>query len=281
MKVQIPFLELLTNRGCNLACEGCTTYSDMKHSGYNKWEDTRKKLEPWLDRLDLPAIGFMGGEPLVNPDLKNWILGVRDLLPNAQIRFVTNGFLTEQKWEIFELLRDLGNTVYKISYHILDPRLDQAVDRIKNELEWEPIYEYGIHRLYNKKYNFRFQLNKPDTFLKTFKGEYANMQPHNNDPAEAFAECVQQRCPLFYNGNLFKCGTAALTPELLKRFGNPNQKQWDPYYDAGLSIDCTDHELVAFADNFGKPHSMCRQCPTENDKGSFVDHPKTVKLLFK
>jgi organic radical activating enzyme len=272
----LPFLELMVIRACNLSCTGCTTFSDLRHSGYVTWEQGRNELEPWVGRLKLDAVGIMGGEPLINPDIANWLIGIRKLLPNSQIRFVTNGLLLEQNWHVFELLRDLENTVFKISYHVDDDKLNRTIDRIMGSCNWKPVEEFGIKRWKDPERDFRFQVATPTQFLKTFKNTYENMAPHDNWPDQAFDLCVQKRCPLLWQGKLFKCGTLALTPPLLERYNWPNRDQWLPYLDSGLDVKCSDHELELFINNFGKPNAKCRQCPSQSDLQSLVDHRTTV-----
>jgi len=275
----LPFLEVMVIRACNLACEGCTTFSDLRHSGYVTWDQGRKDLEPWTYRLNIEAVGIMGGEPLINPGIADWLTGIRQLLPRSQIRFVTNGLLLDQHWHVFELLRDLENTVFKISYHVNNDKLNQNIDKIMSSCDWQTIEEFGIKRWKHPNKNFRFQIARPTQFLKTFKNNYADMAPHNNNPTEAFDICVQKRCPLLWDGRLFKCGTMALTPDILTRYNHPNYESWLPYLDNGLSIDCSDRSLEVFVNNFGKPHAKCQQCPSKKDLSSLVDHAHTV--LFK
>lgn len=271
----LPFLEIMVIRTCNLSCKGCTTFSDLKYSGYYTWDQGRSWVEPWTQRIKLSAVGVMGGEPLINPQIVDWLTGLRQLLPQAQIRFVTNGLLLERNWHVVELLQDLGNTVLKISRHVDDPRIDSVIDRVFSTWQWKPVEEFGISR-WIREGDLRFQIARPESFLKTFQGTYNDMRPHDNNPAEAFKFCVQQRCPLLYNSRIYKCGTVGLTPELLERHNNPNSELWQPYLDAGLSPDCTDQEIASFINNFGKPHRLCRQCPTEKDHSSWVDHRTTV-----
>jgi len=52
---------------------------------------------------------------------------------------------------------------------------------------------------------------------------------------------------------------------------------WKNYITNGLSSDCSEQELEQFINNFGKPHSICRQCPSENDLESVIDHRKNVE----
>lgn len=276
--MKLEFLEIMLIRTCNLSCEGCTTFSDLKYQGYTTWQQGREWLEPWAKRIDLEGVGVMGGEPLINPEIRDWLIGLRQLLPGAQIRFVTNGLLLDRHWDIVDLLHRLGNSTLKISQHVDTPELTAVIQRIQNSYNWQPVQEYGIDRWLTTN-QFRFQIAEPKTFLKTFRNDYANMAPHDNNPAQAFEMCVQKRCPLLYNGRLYKCGTVGLTPDLLDRYNRPNWAQWQPYLVPGLEPDCSDQDLAQFVQNFGRPHSVCRQCPSSNDLGSFVDHTKTV--VFK
>lgn len=273
----LPFVESVLLRPCNLACAGCTTYSDLKWSGYSTWEQGKSEIEPWIQRVNIQAWGTMGGEPLMNPEIQNWILGIRSLLPTAQIRVVTNGLLLERNWDLVEMLEHMGNTVLKISVHVNDDQIEQTIDRIHSTWHWQPVTEFGIKR-WKRDNGFRFQVNRPTRFYKTFLNDYNNMAPHDNFPGAAFKSCVQQRCPLLFQGLLYKCGTAALTEQLLDRLGRPNWQQWQPYLSTGLGPDCNEHELKAFVENFGKPHTICRQCPTDRDIGSQIDHGTTVKF---
>lgn len=276
--LKLPFLEVIVIRGCNLSCEGCTTFSDLKHAGYQTWQQGREELNPWIKRLDLEAVGFMGGEPLMNPGIRDWIIGLRELLPNAQLRFVTNGLLLHRHIDIVDLLQDVGNSVLKISHHVDDATLINTIQVIHKKFKWEPVFEYGNHRWLTDN-DFRFQINQPERFLKTFQGTYKTMRPHDSDPVAAFDVCVQQQCPLLYKGRIFKCGTTALTPDLLERFDNPNYSDWVEHLDYGLDPLCSEADLEHFVNNFGRPHKLCKQCPTAKDVASFVDHRKTV--VFK
>jgi len=276
-KLNLPFLEVMVLRSCNLSCKGCTTFSDLKHQGdYGQWSQTKEWLEQWNQRLNIEAIGFMGGEPLIHPHINEWIIGARQILPTAQIRFVTNGLLLEKNLEIIDTLYELGNSVLKISVHVEDDRINRMIKYIMNRFEWKPVTEFHINR-WSTNNEFKFQINRPERFYQTFKGTYSDMKPHDNNPADAFNQlCVQKKCPLLFEGKLYKCGTAGLTPHILKKFNNPNIELWEPYTNTGLDLNCDNEELEKFIKNFGKPHSICRQCPVETDKESIIDHSNNV-----
>ena len=274
-KNYIEYLEIQFIHACNLACRGCATFSELKHSGYTSWKEMKNDLVPWLERLQPECIGVMGGEPFMNPQLEEVILGLRELLPNTQIRVPTNGLLLLKKYHIVELLNDIGNSILKISYHIDDPIIHKAIKKIMNDFIFKPVTEFGINR-WSTDNDFKFQINTPTTFSKSFIGDYDNMKPHNNAPADAFEICVAKRCPFLFNGRLYKCSTVGLTPWILEKHNNPNQKLWEPYLDKGLGVDCTDFELKKFLNNFGKPHAICRQCPSKFDTDSLIEHRKFV-----
>lgn len=277
MKFDLEFVEIMALNACNLSCEGCTTFSDLKHRGYTEWRTVKEWLTQWTPRVNFKGVGFMGGEPLMHPYIQDWIIGIREILPLAQIRFITNGLLLDKHWDVLHLLDTVGNSVLKISQHLDDTNLHRSIEKLFEWQTWQPVEEFGIHR-WKSSSGMRLQINRPTHFYKTFQGSYHDMVPHNNDPVAAFDLCVQKKCPMLHDGKLFKCGTLALTTKVLERFGWPNRKIWLPYLNTGLSHDCKEIELKQFIDNFGKPHSLCRQCPTERDTFSVLDHRKTVKL---
>jgi organic radical activating enzyme len=258
----LPFVETMITQSCNISCLGCTNYSDLKHSGYVSWADGKQQIEAWLDRIEIPDFGIMGGEPLINPEVKDWVLGTRELLPNSQIRFTTNGLLLAKHYDIIDLMSFVGNCVFKITVHCNTEELENLIDQIKSSYNWETVIEHGITR-FKTNNNFRFQINRPTRFIKTYKNAYNNMMPYNSDPTDAFNNCCQQTCPLLYNGRIYKCSTAGLLGETLKRFNNPNWDTWKHYVVDGITATCSDELLNQFIENFGNPHSICGQCPVE------------------
>ena len=272
-KLILPFLETMVTQACNLSCEGCTNYSDQKHSGYVSWAQGRAQIKSWLDRVDIPDFGIIGGEPLINPEIESWLQGARDLMPAAQLRFTTNGLLLHKWPDLLPLLHNIGNCVFKITVHVNDLELEQAIEKIFSQYQWEPVTEYGIAR-WRTTNNLIFQINRPSYFLKTFQGPYHNMTPFNSEPAAAFDACVQKTCPLLYQGKIYKCSTSALLQDTLDRYGRPNWTAWKPFIESGISPESRDVEIENFINNFGRPHAQCTQCPTEQQP--LLNHAVTV-----
>jgi len=280
IKPRLGYLELLATQVCNLSCRGCSTYSDVPHQGYARWSDVKAELETWLHRIDVEDVGIMGGEILINPDIMSWLQGIRDLLPHSRIRFATNGLLVERNWPVIEWLYRDGNAVLKITKHVDDARVDAAVQRIQSTWNWRPIHEYGIDRWITDS-GLRFQIREPKQFTQTFQGSYHDMRPWRSDPVAAFDHCHQQTCPMLYQGRIYKCSTTALTRTALEQHDWPNLAQWqpflDPRHDGSIGLDSTDFEIDQFVNNFGRPHHVCRQCPTAHS-GAEIEHRINVVL---
>ena len=274
-KPLLPYVESMLVYPCNLKCDGCSTFSDLTVQGYVAADQGIAWLRQWAERFEIQAWGAMGGEPLMNPQMYEWITAVRKLLPDAQIRFVTNGLLLEKHWRIVELLNEIGNCILKITVHLSHPKIQRVIDRIQRSYDWEPVYEYGIHR-HSLPNGMKFQVNKPRWFTQTFQNTYADMLPWDSNPVEAFDNCHQQTCSMLLEDKLYKCSNTALIPGVWKKHNQPNADAWKPYIDTGLSVNAPLEELQAFSNNFGKPHAVCQQCPTKNDSASWIDHTNTV-----
>lgn len=276
----LPFVEMIVTRVCNLVCNGCSTYSDLPDKGYVKWNDGQAALEPWLDRIAIRDFGFMGGEPLINPELSSWIYGIRELLPTTQIRLPTNALLLHKNLDIVDQMHDVGNCILKITVHTDDERIDNAIEYVRSRFKWEPVREYGIDRWITTN-NMRFQINRPQQFFKTFRNDYANALPYDSNPDDAFAFCHQKQCPLLVNNRIYKCSTTGLMDSVLAKHNYPNSDQWarhlDNKFNGSIGLDSTTEEIESFVANVGRPHSTCQQCPTK-ETATTLSHLSEVKF---
>lgn len=273
-KFQLPFVEMMVTQFCNLSCVGCSNYADLKHTGYVPWQVGRQEIESWLPRMDIKEFGIMGGEPLINPELKTWIRGLRELLPTSPIRFSTNGELLDRHLDVVETAHEVGNFVFKITVHQHSERVEAVIAKIFGMYKWEPVREYGINR-YQTTRGLRFQINRPQTFIKTYRDDYANMRPFDSNPADSFAICIQQTCPLMLGGRMYKCSTLGGLEDTLKRF-DVTDPAWQPYVGQYITPASPDADIQSFIDNFGQPNRVCRMCPTAQDPESAILHYNNV-----
>lgn len=92
--VIMPHIELHISDKCNLNCRGCTHFSplfdDVGAVLENKMADIKQLKKIFSDIL---RIDVLGGEPLLNPQLKEYIVELRRELPKTFIQIYTNGLL--------------------------------------------------------------------------------------------------------------------------------------------------------------------------------------------
>jgi len=261
MKLVLPFVETMITQVCNLSCQGCSNYSDLKHTGYVTWAQGRQDLQNWLQRIHIEEFGIMGGEPMINPEWQEWLHGTRSLMPWARIRFTTNGLLVKDPEQLVQLIQELGNITLKITVHIDDDQLEQTVEQLFRASAWQPITEFGINRWAGVN-GTRLQINRPSQFIKTFQGDYTTMQPWRSNPEQAFAACIQKTCPLLYQGRIYKCSTSGLLSNLLDQVKCQDRSAWNPYTTSGIGVNSTNQEIQQFIDNFGHSNTICGQCPS-------------------
>lgn len=274
----LPFVEVMLTQVCNLSCTGCSNYSDLTHDSYVQWGQGQAWFAAWSARLRFSDIGLMGGEPLINPEWQQWVIGIREMFPEAQIRFSTNGLLLAKHPDILDFFQDIGNLVFKITVHVDHRPLENWIAECFERYDWTPVEEYGINRWVTKS-NVRLQINRPKTFLRPFKGNYESMSPWMSDPEKAFAQCIQKTCPLLYKGKIYKCSTSALLADTLSRFDYPNRQAWAPFMSNGISSDDPSSDILRFVQGFGKPEPMCSQCP--DSSVSVHSHRDTVSFKGK
>lgn len=271
---RIQMLETMATFSCTLSCKYCNTYSDygMK-GGYVRWSQMQSWLDVLFSRLRIDCFNVIGGEPFLNPEFKLWVHSFRQRYPYITLMIITNGTLLDKNWWILDSMQELGMIYLKISNH--QPHLSyvqQAKEKILARFDWQ--YQ-GDDLWFEPSKILDLRIDNTDTFLRTFKGDYGSMKPYDSDPTEAFKICNQQLCPLFVDGKLYKCSTAGLLHRVLKDHSQLDDLDWKPYVDNGLSLDCSNDDLQAWANNFGKPHAICRMCPVLKDQ-PFHDHFKSV-----
>lgn len=235
--------------------------------GYVPWDQAKIWLDAWTSRISITTIGLIGGEPLLNPELSQWIYGIRNNYPNIEIMLVTNAQLFMKNLWLLDAIENLGRFHLKFSVH--QPSADylkKAIESVHSRFFWDEVKTSDVaEHYYNTNNNVKFQIMRDNRFLKTYAGNYSNMKPYNNDPTEAFKICTQKQCPLLEQGKLYKCSTAGVLHRVLEDHNHLTSTDWQAFLNTGIDADCSDDELRAFTENYSKPNTICRMCPTEKD----------------
>lgn len=263
----IPYVETMLTYSCTLSCRWCTNYSDygMK-GGYVRWEDIKPNLDAWYDRVHIDCFGFMGGEPLLNPELDTWIREFRKNYPTTTIMIISNATLFMRNLWLLDTMADVGMVYLKFSLH--QPNAEytkQSIDAVLTRFNWQWLEEEKRWFLPGTILDFEIEDNL-DRFTKLYRGEYGSMKPYNSNPIESHKICTQIICPLLYEGNLYKCSSVALLKRVLGDHNQLDDPDWQKYLNYnGIGVDCSDEDLLAWVNNFAKPADICSMCPTTAD----------------
>lgn len=284
----LSYAEVMASYACDLSCTGCTNYSNYHYSGHPKWEGVRDHLQAWLPRIEFTAFGVIGGEPLLNPRLEEWLIGIRALMPRTELVLVTNGNRLRQTADVIDWMvacapgkltiaahRDVEEVrsalldLVAASTHPFVPRPFTYVDRDGVSIE-QLNFVLESPRVVIEFY-------RPRVFVKSYRGFGADMRPwDHDDPQGAIEQCACRYCPLLFEGRLYKCSPIALLRRHLERLGLSTIDDWQPYLRYS-GIDASDpvEKLEAFIRLFGRPERICRMCPSRSEPGAVIDHTTT------
>lgn len=269
--------EVYITNVCNLTCDQCNRFNNFDFKGWQAWSDYANDYKTWGQLIDLKAITIMGGEPLLNPTLVEWIHGLNDAF-GIDVQVLTNGTRLGQVKGLYEAIafarpRNGVHNKLAISLHNMDD-FDEIRRRVFDFLV-KPI---GVNQHEPKRWNADWQWSdRNGVFINVHRQNHfdtASLQINDrgryvlfdNDPVIAHDACtfVKYKSYHFIRAKLYKCGPVALMPE----------------FDQQHNIDLTDDErqilnsyrpldVENFADyhqeffeNLNKPIPQCRFCPT-------------------
>lgn len=116
MKPKLPRVEFYITNVCNFNCDNCNRLNNYYFSGHQLWKDYADVYQQWSQTLDLDNITILGGEPMLNPSLREWIYGLKSLWPNTPIMLVSNGTRLRYWDNFYQTLLD-NQVNFRITAH--------------------------------------------------------------------------------------------------------------------------------------------------------------------
>ena len=270
----LPYLETMLSNSCTLACDNCTNYSDYNMKGSLRYSEFEPVFDAWNERIEIDCFGFIGGEPMINPELKTFMRETQRKLQKS-VMLVTNMTLWHRWPNFIDFIKDTGSVHLKFSVHQPDEEyVHSAINDVMQNVDWTEVeISKDFEQYKNDDYSLVFTIDRNNRFTRTWRGNsYYDMKPYNNNPVAAHRECSQTYCPLLYKGRLYKCSSVALLDRVLKDHFLIDDLDWKPYIDyRGIGINDSNEQIQSWIDNYAKPHSICRMCPTASDQ-PFYSH---------
>ncbi|MBQ9486912.1 MAG: radical SAM protein [Selenomonadaceae bacterium] len=232
----LPHIEFRIVDQCNLNCKMCTEYcalvKENKFMDLEKFKKDFTQLHKFID--DFAAIRILGGEPLLNPEVGEYVKFCRSIYPDSPLHVVTNAILLpKMSDEFFDTVRE-NNAIIFISFY---PPMASKMPNIKKLLDEKQV-RYTIGGLITS-----FSKNQV-------------IEPHNQ-PAEMFKRCGWARCHNLCDGKICACFKPFVTKYFNEYYGKnlPEDGTLDLYED-GLTTEKLKKFLLT-------PFERCRYC-TDN-----------------
>lgn len=237
-------LEFHAAHGCNLGCDHCSHFSNYLDGQSVPAHEAEAAFSTWQDKMFVPKVKILGGEPLLNPELGEILIAARRSWPQARMMLHTNGMLLAKHPRLPDILAEHGIHLF-LSWHSQEPTYLQAFERILDMVaQWNVTYTVAPSIL-----QWRGITN----------GVGSAMRPWQSEPRTAWENCRARYAVQLHAGRLWKCPPLAYLPLALQEYGLENSPEWQPYLNyQSLSPDCTADELRSFLQREEEPTcSMC------------------------
>ena len=215
----------------------------------------------------------MGGEPLLNPTITDWIRGLSSTFGSG-IQVLSNGLRLNNVEGLYDaLLQSQGHV--GISLHNIN-HFDQIQQSIHQFLG--PITEelgqvigrdqgQGIYYSARDKNNMLVNMYLVNSFSTAAviarPNNYYTL--HQSDPVIAHSKCgfVNYKCYHFIRGKLYKCGPVALFPEFDQqhRFDISEEDRILINSYRPLTVDAWPESGVKFMEDLDNVIPQCKFCP--------------------
>lgn len=97
MKKHIPLIEYHLTNHCNLNCKGCAHFAPIAEPWFADINKYKNDMEELSSKVVVDELILFGGEPLLHPNISEFLVESRKILPNTKISVLTNGLLVLER----------------------------------------------------------------------------------------------------------------------------------------------------------------------------------------
>lgn len=238
-KDSLEYIAVHIAEHCNLNCKSCNHFSPLAEKKFTSLEGFRNDMCR-LSKLfegKINRIGLMGGEPLLNPEVNEFMKIARYYFPLSTINLVTNGILLlQQKNEFWDTCRENNIEIVQTKYPI--------------KLDFDKIAACAAE--HNVK--FKFYGNTGEVLKKVYR--FTLDMNGRQKSAEEFSKCfIANECIFLSEGKLSTC-TMILNFHHFNKYFKKNikvsKKDYIDIYKAKSA-----EQILEF---LGTPPPVCRYC---------------------
>lgn len=272
-KLSIPKVEFYITNVCNLTCSRCNRFNDHAFKGWQRWMDYEQAYRSWSEKIQIDQIVILGGEPLLNPSICEWITGINTVFGRG-VQVLTNGTRLNKTPGFYEAIKNCAapnqSNWIGISVHNAD-KLEWYMDEIKTFLKgtltWHNNFKGSNYKVTDQN-GVTVVIWLQDYFVDAAVHATANggLGLYNSDPVKAHSVCsfAQFKCYHFIRAKLYKCGPVALFPEFDQQFNldltDSDRELINSYHP--LSVEEFDQRGIQFINDIDNPIPQCKFCPS-------------------
>lgn len=288
-RIIVPKLEFYITNVCNLTCEHCNRFNDLNFKGWQRWSDYAEAIEQWDKKIAIVHPVILGGEPLLNPTILDWIVGVSKMSTVYPPQILTNGTYIDRVDGLYETCLQARRAWIGVSLHNLDQR-EEIYQRIRNfyppgsrikEVVGKENTKTGSDRSFIDRNNIKVEVWEQTEFVKSALRTTAQgrMTLNNSRPEIAFDKChfARSKNYHFIKGKIYRCGPSALFPELDDQFDLDlceADKQLIRSYRP-LGLDDSDAKHLEFFEHIDDMIPQCKFCPEDDSLHVLKFLPRT------
>ena len=230
-KFFLPYAEADITDACNLKCIACYHFANFSlDEDFYPIEIFRRDIHQITRNCDILTFRLLGGEPFILNSIGDYVTILRQYLPQARLRIVSNGTLIPSLPQ--KTLDILRNNQCGIDISTYQPTL-KVSDKIKAVLDANGI-----------PYNFSPPIELFHIFLT---------MNNRNDPEKSQCVCKNEVCRSVYKGKLYKCPLDAFYFKMVKKFGLKN-------FPASMGVDIYASNFSSLASMLDGKIEMCHWC---------------------
>lgn len=290
-RIFVPNIEFYITNVCNLTCTDCNRFNNHDFRGWQDWADYASDYEIWAQHIRLQRITIMGGEPLLNPTVLDWVDGINDLW-QRRVQILTNGTRLNHVPKLYDRLvrfREQDN-FYRgnwIGVSIHNPRdRDRYFDEIKQFLQGDIQYhhQHDADNVDNCQTWGAAHAFVDSNGMRVHAWEYTSFYPaavhmndrgrlslYDNDPETAHRGCgfAMFKCYHFIRAKIYKCGPVALFAEFDLQhaldLSDSDRLLVNSYHP--LTVDSVADQGRDFFATIDQPIPQCKFCPVATTHG--------------
>jgi organic radical activating enzyme len=320
-KYKVDYLDLVIIRSCQLACEGCCTFSDhQKINGLVSPTDAEEAIKFFSQYIDPTRVHLFGGEPTMHPQLMEWFRLAFKYWPLATdqkrlpIWLNTNGYYIDKLFDHIEELFVENQVFVSVTHHTteepysslvlnnyqqLQDLILEAYSRAQPEFKWfwakDTVWDTPHKKfvcLENTQGHRLVMLNMTeqheDHFVPHYKGYGETLKPWHEYSAEFNKQENHDVCHIknyvqFYDNKLWKCPPRAVLNQTLDTYKLQNDPDWTDYYNnyKSLGVDATAEEIDSWFAQQKLPEDTCNMCGFMYSNQDLVAQQHLPKKMFK